>query len=217
MEGRTAPIVGRLLFKLYPYCRASVQRAIHWIVLKLEGGDMWSNTMRRILSQYYHINVGLYTDIGTFTTINFRPGTTIGRYTSIYSTAFAFSGNHPMNTKSTHAFFYNPVYGFCNDDILERTQLTIGNDVFIGHNVIILPEVTSIGDGAVLGAGSVIHKNIPPYAVAVGNPCRIIRYRFSQERIQELLTSKWWKIPVEQLLPNIDEFRRPLNGEDKIR
>ncbi|NLM67348.1 MAG: antibiotic acetyltransferase, partial [Enterococcus sp.] len=69
-----------------------------------------------------------------------------------------------------------------------------------------------IGDGAVVGAGAVVSKDIPPYAVVVGNPAKIIKYRFSEDRVDALLRIRWWDLPkeklaeVERLLFDIDSF-----------
>ena len=100
---------------------------------------------------------------------------------------------------------------------LKRTELTIGNDVWIGHNAIILSGVSSIGDGAVIGAGAVLYKDVPPYAVVLGNPARVVRYRFSAEKIEELLESKWWEKSIDELLPEIESFQKPLETEGPIR
>ncbi|WP_414530443.1 CatB-related O-acetyltransferase [Nodularia chucula] len=72
-----------------------------------------------------------------------------------------------------------------------KGDVEIGNDVWIGNDVVILSGVT-IGDGAVIGARSVVAKSIPPYAIAVGNPAKVIRFRFSQEVIDRLLMISWW-------------------------
>jgi serine acetyltransferase len=82
--------------------------------------------------------------------------------------------------------------------ICERKDILIGNDVYIGGNVMVLDGV-KIGDGAVIGAGSVVSKDIPPYAVAVGAPIKIIRYRFSDEQISKLLKIAWWEFEEEKL------------------
>jgi len=120
--------------------------------------------------------------------------------------------NHPMNLKSTHAFFFNPSLGLVRQDPRTRPPLTIGNDVYIGHNVIILPSVRTIGDGAVIGAGSVVNEDVPPYAVVIGYPARVVRYRFKKETVAELLASRWWDKPLAELALNLEEFCRPLDG-----
>jgi len=217
-EGKESRIWGPLFFFLYGvFKRRSIRWLIAKMVLKLEGGELYSITIRRIFTTYHDVHVGMYSGKGCFINGNFKPGTRIGRYTAIYSTVIAFNANHPMNTKSTHALFYNPRLKYVKEDILTRTQLTIGNDVWIGHNAIILSEVSSIGDGAIIGAGTVVHQDVPPYAVVVGNPGRIVRYRFSQAIIQDLLEEKWWEKSFDELLPEIKSFQVPLDGTEQIR
>jgi acetyltransferase-like isoleucine patch superfamily enzyme len=80
----------------------------------------------------------------------------------------------------------------------EQKQTTIGNDVFIGANVTIIDGV-AIGDGAVIGAGAVVVKDIPPYAVAVGVPAKVIKYRFDHDIIDKLLKLQWWSWSDEEL------------------
>lgn len=80
----------------------------------------------------------------------------------------------------------------------ERKPISIGNDVFIGANVTVLDGV-SIGDGAVIGAGAVVSKNIPPYAIAVGCPIRVIKYRFPHDTIESLLKMEWWDFREDKL------------------
>ena len=93
--------------------------------------------------------------------------------------------------------------------MVKTIPLKVGNDVWMGDNAIILADVTEIGDGAIIGAGAIVKKNVPPYAVVVGNPARVVRYLFSKEVIDELLASKWWEKDIEELKLNIDEFQRP--------
>ena len=70
-------------------------------------------------------------------------------------------------------------------------QIIIGNDVWIGYNVTIMGGVR-VGNGAVIGANSTVTKDIPPYAIAVGNPARVIKYRFDSEMIRKLQAIRWW-------------------------
>jgi virginiamycin A acetyltransferase len=74
--------------------------------------------------------------------------------------------------------------------------------VYIGYNVTILSGV-AIGDGAAIGACSVVTKDVPPYAVVAGNPARVLRYRFDEEAIENLLKIKWWDWPDEKVKENI--------------
>ena len=74
---------------------------------------------------------------------------------------------------------------------IEKRDTLIGNDVWIGRNATILGGV-HIGDGAVIGAGCVVSKNVPPYAIVIGNPMRTLRYRFSKDVIELLLKLSWW-------------------------
>ena len=73
----------------------------------------------------------------------------------------------------------------------KKGDVRIGNDVWIGEDTQILNGVT-IGDGAIIGAHAVIAKDVPPYAVVVGNPGRVVKYRFSEDIIEQLLKIKWW-------------------------
>ena len=142
--------------------------------------------------------------------------TTIGKCCSIGPNLLCGWGIHPLNTISTHPMFFstekqNGMTLSAEDKIKERKEIKIGNDVFIGANVTILDGVT-IGDGAVIGAGAVVSKDIPPYAVAVGCPIRIIRYRFPEEIRNKLLEIQWWNFSednlqdVERMIFNVGGF-----------
>ena len=80
--------------------------------------------------------------------------------------------------------------------MFERVQ--VGNDVWTGHNVNVMAGVT-IGDGAIIAAGSVVTKDVPPYAIVAGAPAEIKRLRFSEQTIERLLRVKWWDLELSQL------------------
>lgn len=86
-----------------------------------------------------------------------------------------------------------------------RQQIIIGNDVWIGAYATILGGVR-IGNGAVIGAGAVVAKDVPPYAVVVGNPARIVRYRFDQDTIDGLQQLRWWNWTPEQIRQRLRDF-----------
>ena len=140
----------------------------------------------------------------------------IGKFCSIGPNLVCGWGIHPLNGISTAPMFYSTIKqnGMTlskENKIEERKPIIIGNDVFIGANVTILDGVT-IGNGAVIGAGSVVSKNIPPYAIAVGAPIRIIRFRFSDDKIAKFQRIAWWNFEeaklkeIEDLFFDIDEF-----------
>jgi acetyltransferase-like isoleucine patch superfamily enzyme len=151
---------------------------------------------KTIISGNYQLNkvkIGLGTAIGKNANIL---NTDIGKFCSIGPNFLCGWGIHPTNGISINPAFYSTAKqnGFTYsevDKIVEQKSIYIGNDVFIGANVTVLDGVT-INDGAIIGAGAVVSKDIPPYAIAVGCPIQIIRYRFSQEIIVELLDIKWW-------------------------
>ncbi|MCC6253170.1 MAG: CatB-related O-acetyltransferase [Bacteroidia bacterium] len=122
--------------------------------------------------------------------------TTIGKYCSIGPNLISGWGIHPTHGLSTSPIFYSTRnqcgYSYSeNDKIIERKPIVIENDVFIGMNVVILDGV-KISNGAIIGAGTVVSKDVPPYAIVVGSPMQIIRYRYDNDIITELLKIKWW-------------------------
>ena len=88
-------------------------------------------------------------------------------------------------------------------DLKLKGDTIVGNDVWIGQNVTVMPAV-HIGDGAIIGANSVVAKDIPPYSVAVGNPCEVKRKRFDEDLIEYLLQIKWWDWNSEKIFKNME-------------
>lgn len=135
--------------------------------------------------------------------------TEVGPYCSIAGGVTIGLGAHPTFMVSTSPVFYDneqPLPKFFTEDrafkqIFPRT--IIGADVWIGQGAMVKAGVR-IGTGAVIGAGSIVVKDIPPYAIAVGNPCRPIKSRFPEDICQRLLDSQWWEFEdarLEKLAP----------------
>lgn len=153
---------------------------------------------------------------------NFEFGSTrchvlIGRYCSIaHRVTFEVGLNHDYHCVTTYPFEdfaigdpLNPNHAYSAN----KYQIIIGNDVWIGCDVIIMGGV-HIGNGAVIGAGTVVASDVPPYSVVVGNPARVIKYRFAPDVIQRLQKIKWWYWSAEKLrasyalMRDIDKFLR---------
>ncbi len=201
-----------ILFYLYCFFTSETLRSIlQKLILRLEGRNWFSVTMRRIYKKCYDMEIGDYSS-SCFDFKNFKRGTKFGRYCDITSTARFETANHPSNLISSHGIFYQQSLGFSKGFSIPRSKIVIGNDVHIGHNVSILYPVDTIGDGAIIGAGSVVTFNVPPYAVVGGTPARIIRYRFSPEVIQRLLEIRWWEYSLEELYSSRDLFFEVLEG-----
>jgi len=182
---------------------------IESLVKKSEGGEMCSRTLRRIYAEYHGVTIGLYS-YGCFAPGRIPPGTVIGRYCSFAEGVKIFNANHPMERRSLHPFFYNPRLGIVPRETIVRGTIVIGHDVWIGHNAIITPRVSSIGNSAVIGAGAVVTRDVPAYAVVAGNPARIVRHRFDDRSQQEIEASRWWEHSIEELRETLDSFLEPV-------
>lgn len=194
-----------LCLVLYKTDNRYVRKLVRMILLSFPGAELYSLTLREIFDKYHKVSIGLYT-YGPFYAL-LPPGTVIGRYSSVPRDLSVINGSHPIKHKSSHAFFFNPAFGYVDKLMIERrAKLVIGSDVYIGLDVTIMPSVTVIGDGAAIAAGSVVVKDVPPYAVVGGNPAKVIKYRFSPETIDKIQASRWWENDIKDLKANKDEF-----------
>jgi phosphonate metabolism protein (transferase hexapeptide repeat family) len=136
----------------------------------------------------------------------------IGKFCSIAAQSRLNPGNHPLERVALHHFTYRSAsYDMGPDDAeffdwRRAHRVVLGHDVWIGHGAVVLPGVR-IGTGAVVGAGAVATRDVPPFAIAVGVPARILRFRFSDDRIARLLALAWWDWPHERLLRALTDFR----------
>ena len=127
----------------------------------------------------------------------------IGKFCQIAAgVEFVMNGaNHQMNAVSTFPFYTLEGWNMkppAASDLPYKGDTVIGNDVWIGQNAVILPGV-HIGDGAIVGANSVVGSDVEPYTVVVGNPAEPIRYRFDEELTSLLLKFKWWDKSIEEI------------------
>lgn len=127
----------------------------------------------------------------------------IGKFCQIAAgVEFIMNGaNHPMNGVSTFPFYL--FEGWEQDtpalnSLPFKGETVIGNDVWIGQNATILPGV-HIGDGAIIGANSVVGSSVESYSIVAGNPARLVRKRFDNELVALLLRVKWWDLPIEEI------------------
>lgn len=204
------PVVSGLLFAAYHLPSWRLKQLIRWFLHRIEGGSPFSITLRRIFRKFHGIEVGDFTHGGWIHPFHLEVGTVVGRYGSIAANARTVTQNHPMATRSTSGLFFNPFFGLVDADPHPPGRLVIGNDVWIGLNAVVLPSVASIGDGAVIGAGAIVGRDVPPYAIMLGNPARVIGYRFPPEVIAELLASRWWERPLAELARDLPAYVTPL-------
>lgn len=157
-------------------------------------------------------------NIGRFVSIN-GPGTriscrlnsiNIGSFSSIASNVIIQEDYHNYNRPTSYFIMKNIFKDNINKDIFTKGSINIEEDVWVGSNTVILSGVT-VGRGAIIGAGSVVTKDIPKYAIACGNPAKIVKYRFDNETIDKLEDLKWWEWSIEEIKNNKVFFETNLN------
>lgn len=168
---------------------------------------------------HHHTNIK-DTEIGSFTYIQNDcklERCKVGRFCSIGDTVKVLSATHPTRDfVSTSPVFFSTACQ-CGETFVQENMfeeylrvgefgVVIGNDVWIGANAILLGGIT-IGDGAIIAAGSLVNKDVPPYAIVGGVPSKIIRYRFEKEQIERLLLKPWWNKSDEWIRQHAHDFK----------
>lgn len=172
----------------------------------------WKDNLARYWWEKYNkVEVGRYTygyqNLGTLFIKK------IGAFCSIAPHSITVPNGHNMNWVTTSSVAFLKEYGFVSQDKLStfcpnvEHSIEIGNDVWIGAGCIIFNNV-KIGDGAVIAAGSIVRKDVPPYAV-IGGIDRILKYRFSDDIIDKLSKIEWWKWNDTKIKKNIDLYENP--------
>lgn len=150
---------------------------------------------------------------------SYLPNVEIGRYCSIANNVEVLPYTHPTSKfVSTHPAFYSKLkqsgFTYSNEQLYnenitvkgkESITALVGHDVWIGARVLIMGGVT-IGNGAIIAAGSVVTKPVPPYAIVGGIPAKIIRMRFNEPEIKDLEKINWWDSSPEWIKDNLEKF-----------
>lgn len=181
------------------------------ILSRVDSQSMISRTARIFRSSHiYNSSINEYSYVGVGSEVIYAE---VGKFCSIGNNSICGMGIHTLNKLSTSPLFTesnNAVgYKWVNSDksVYPYKKLRIGNDVWIGERVLIMGGLT-IGDGAVIGAGAIVTKDVPPYAIVAGVPARIIRFRFCDEIIEKLLSLQWWNLDEDLLKNKIAVFQK---------
>ncbi|GGE03530.1 hypothetical protein GCM10011529_07520 [Polymorphobacter glacialis] len=160
-------------------------------IWRLRRNEYESLPLRAHFARRWQVEVGLYS-YGCFDPWRVPPRTRIGRFCSIAKSARILDANHPMEALTTHPYLYEARFGVVPADRIDSVWLDIADDVWISHNAIITPGCKSIGRGAVIGAGAVVTRDVPPYAIMAGMPAKRLRDRFDAPTIAAIEASGWW-------------------------
>jgi acetyltransferase-like isoleucine patch superfamily enzyme len=145
------------------------------------------------------VTIGEYT-YGEITRRGTGNTLTIGKFCSI-AEGVLFDGGFNHSTKSISTYPFHRLLESVPSNIVIRGDINIGNDVWLGEGSTIMSGVT-IGDGAIVGMNCIVSKDVRPYDIVVGAPQKVLRRRFDDDRVEELLKIKWWDWPIEKILAN---------------
>jgi acetyltransferase-like isoleucine patch superfamily enzyme len=205
--------IGRLLSRLYQ--RVPFRHKLLSLVVKLEGGQLYSETLRTVLRQWHSVEAGPYSYGSLLVPGNADRHTVIGAYVSVGPNVRRIGAAHPVSDLSLHPFWYNPGLGFARaDQDVHRTAISIGDDCWIGANAVILPGCTRIGVGAVIGAGSIVTKNVPDFTIVAGNPARVIGMRLSVEERAALVDARPWLHSPPEAAAILSRIREELSSPE---
>jgi virginiamycin A acetyltransferase len=142
--------------------------------------------------------IGLYS-YGCFDFSRIGEGTSVGRYCSFAPTSRVQTRNHGTGYLGLTPYFYDPALGSVAANTIPFESIAFSDDVWIGANAVILPGARKIGRGAAIGAGAIVTRPVPPYAIVAGNPARILRMRFDEDTIAAIEQTRWWTLDPDDL------------------
>lgn len=172
-----------------------IERARLFVLLRRQND---SQALRDHFARRHGIEVGLYS-YGCFDRWRMPGPLRIGRYCSFARTVRVVDANHPVEAITTHPALYERQFGVIDNDLVHSAPLIIEDDVWVGHNVVILPGCKFIGRGAIIGAGSIVTRDIKRYEIVSGVPARHMRQRFSPELADAVDATRWWEMSMGQL------------------
>lgn len=194
-------LIHRILLYIY-YKIAFRKRLLFFASSRIVKGSLFEGANKVYPHAYFWGNMGYGSYIGPNSYIIGN----IGRFTSIATNVTCNLGFHPMHEPyaTTCPMFFSLKkqngYTFASKQMFNemKSPISIGNDCWIGQNVFIVGGI-NINDGAVVLAGAVVTKDVPPYAVVGGVPARVVKYRYDEDTIKFLLDLKWWNFPLKWL------------------
>ena len=163
-------------------------------------------------SMVYGSKLGDYTYVGkNFTVWN----SVIGKFCSISWNVGIGGANHDYCKITQHAFLYATQFGLIDENNKPKYErfpddCIIGNDVWVGCNAVICRGV-NVGDGAVIAAGAVVTKDVPPYSIVAGVPAKVIKKRCPEKLASELIQIAWWNWPIDLIKKNVELFNSPIS------
>lgn len=167
-------------------------------------------------TQVVNTTIGKYSYIGNFCTIVYSE---IGNFCSVADNCIIGGANHPIKQISTSPVFQEGQNilkkNFYDHKFKPYVTTNIGNDVWIGNNCLVKAGIT-ISDGAIIGMGSVVTKDVGPFEIWAGNPAKLIRYRFEDDVIEKLVNIKWWDFQDEKIqsvskyMNNVETFLKEI-------
>lgn len=157
--------------------------------------------------------------IGRYTSMN-GPGITafakhnpiiIGSFCSIARNVQIQEYDHDFSRPSSYFMMSNVFNRPVAEDVISKGAITIGHDVWIGANAVILSGVT-VGNGAIVAAGSVVTRDVPPFMIVGGVPAKVISARFSKAQVEAVVADDWYSWPLSEILQREEYFSRPAGG-----